>query len=77
MPLSSREPLHVDVELDCRIDHAKSPNRVSFSFYGNDECDETHGHEWAEITEKTLVGHIVFHQGDESRFKAKKSGTAK
>ncbi len=64
--------LYVDVELDYRIDKKKSPNRADFSFYGSDECDEAHGRGWAEVDGKNLAGEIVFHQGDESGFKAKK-----
>lgn len=68
--------LYVDVDLNCGIDDKKSPNRVNFSFYGNDECDETHGRGWAKITGKTMTGRIFFHQGEESGFKAERgSGT--
>lgn len=68
--------LYVDVELDCRIDDTRSPNRVDFSFHGSDECDETYGRGWAEINGKNLVGHVVFHKGDESGFKAKRKSGA-
>lgn len=62
----------VDAVLDWRYDD--SLDRVDFTFEGVDEGTEVTGRGWAKIEGKgkQMVGQIVFHQGDESGFKAKK-----
>jgi hypothetical protein len=37
------------------------------------EGDEMNGRGWAQIDAKQMIGHIAFHLGDESKFKAKKT----
>jgi len=61
----------VDASLDWRYD--ESINRVDFTFEGSDEGDQVSGRGWAKIDGKQMVGQIVFHLGDESGFKAKKT----
>ena len=63
---------YVHAQLDWRYDPAI--DRVDFSFEGSCEGDEMNGRGWAKIEEKPkqMSGKIVFHQGDESGFKAKK-----
>jgi len=63
----------VDASLDWRYDD--SLDRVDFSFEGFDEGTEVNGRGWAKIegNGKQLVGQIVFHEGDESGFKARKA----
>jgi len=58
----------VDLELDWRQD--PDAERVDFSFVGRDEEDEVTGRGWAKMEGKKLIGWIVFHQGEESGFKA-------
>lgn len=43
---------------------------IEFSFEGNDEGDRTSGRGWAELTSDTLRGHVYFHDGDDSSFRA-------
>jgi hypothetical protein len=61
---------YVQAQLDWRYDAAI--DRVDFSFEGSCEGDEMNGRGWAKIEGKQMSGKIVFHQGDESGFKAKK-----
>jgi hypothetical protein len=61
----------VDASLDWRYD--ESLDRVDFTFEGFDEGTEVSGRGWAKVEGKQIMGQIVFHQGDESGFKAKKS----
>ena len=60
----------VDAALDWRYDD--SIDRVNFTFDGSDEGTEVSGRGWAKVEGKQMVGQIVFHQGDQSEFKAKK-----
>ena len=62
----------VHASLDWRYND--SLDRVDFTFEGFDEGDQVSGRGWAKIEGKgkELVGQIVFHQGDESGFKARK-----
>ena len=43
---------------------------VKFSWEGNDEMDEAWGNGDAVIENKMLLGNLIFHNGDESWFKA-------
>jgi hypothetical protein len=62
----------VDASLDWRYDDFL--DRIDLTFEGFDEGTEVSGRGWARIEgkPKQMVGQIVFHQGDESGFKAKK-----
>jgi hypothetical protein len=58
----------VTAGLDC--DHA--PDSVDFTWSGHDEMDEASGDGWAELqADRSLIGEICFHNGDESTFKAR------
>lgn len=63
----------VEAHRDCRYDD--SLDRVDFTFEGFDEGTEVTGRGWAKIEGKgkQMVGQIVFHQSDESGFKARKA----
>ena len=61
----------VNANLDWR--HDPEAERVDFTFDGFDEGDEVSGRGWAKAEGKQMVGQIVFHLGEESGFKAKKS----
>jgi hypothetical protein len=58
----------VQGQMDCRIDG----DRVDFTWDGCDECDDTSGRGCAEIVRNELHGHIYFHLGDDSAFRAVK-----
>lgn len=46
---------------------------VSFTWVGSDEMDEVSGDGSADLTDDgTLDGEIVFHNGDETQFKARR-----
>ena len=62
----------VDASLDWRYDD--SLDRVDFTFVGSDEGTEVSGRGWAKMEGKgkQMIGQALFHQGEESGFKAKK-----
>ena len=45
---------------------------VDFTWEGNDEMDSAMGRGWAVIDGDEIEGMLLFHQGDESGFKAKR-----
>ena len=48
--------------------------RFEFTFEGYDENDPVHGFGWIrKINEDTIEGEIVFHDGDRSKFRAKRA----
>ena len=52
---------------------ASTSDAVAFDWEGADEMDEAHGDGWAELQEDgSLAGEIRFHNGDESRFVARR-----
>lgn len=65
----------VNLTLDWRLNARES--RVDFTFEGFDEGDEVTGRGWAELAGRNLKGRIVFHLGDESGFRAQKTGKSK
>jgi hypothetical protein len=62
----------VDVEIDCRLESHGGGARLGFSFEGNDEGDPVNGRGWALVDGEEMTGHIFFHLGDDSEFKAKR-----
>ena len=61
----------VDGNLDCRHGERSGRPYVEFTWDGSDECDSAHGRGWAELwRDGSLRGHIYFHDGDDSGFKA-------
>ncbi len=60
-----------DAQLDWRYD--SGIDRADFTFEGYDEGDPVNGRGWAKVDGKQMTGQIVFHLGDESGFKAKKT----
>jgi hypothetical protein len=47
-------------------------NKVMFSFQGDEEGNTISGRGWAKITNGDLHGRIFIHNGDDSKFSAKK-----
>lgn len=68
----------VDGYLDCRNAERADPPRVDFTWEGNDDGDHASRRGWAEReTEGSLRGHIFFHAGDDSGFRAiREAGSA-
>src|SRR5438128_1294874 len=60
----------VECQLDCRLEASPDGERVHFSFMGHDEMDPTCGRGWAVLKNGELHGHLYFHLGDDSSFKA-------
>ncbi len=61
----------VDGWMDCRHSTKNGRPYVEFSWDGNDERDPASGRGWAKLEKDgSLTGHIYFHQGDDSAFKA-------
>ena len=56
--------------IDYRPSKLKKDDTIEFSWEGNDEMDPAFGRGSATIQKDDLVGHIYFHQGEESGFKA-------
>ena len=60
-------------ELDWRDAERDEGSRVEFSWQGSDEGDEVSGRGWAALNpDGTLEGHIYFHLGDDSAFRAER-----
>jgi hypothetical protein len=58
-------------ELDCRDADRDGRPGVEFSWQGSDEGDDVSGRGWAALNpDGTIEGHIYFHHGDDSAFRA-------
>ena len=61
----------VQGQLDWKPDSGSPSQRIAFSWEGNDECDRVSGRGWASVDDTDhLLGHIYFHLGDDSGFRA-------
>lgn len=57
--------------LDCRPAERNGQPGVEFSWEGDDEGDQVSGRGWAVLADaKTIEGHLFFHLGDDSSFRA-------
>jgi len=57
--------------MDCRWGERDGHPFVEFSWDGDDEGDQVSGRGWAALApDGTLSGHLFFHMGDESSFRA-------
>lgn len=56
--------------MDCHYTKRDGNEAVEFSWEGNDEMDPASGRGFATIKDGNLVGHLFFHEGDNSEFKA-------
>lgn len=61
--------LCIDVEINYKVSN-KNDRKIEFTFYGDDEGEETCGRGWAEINGTKLQGYLCFHNGDDSGFQA-------
>lgn len=60
-------------ELDYRNADRDGRPGVEFSWQGSDEGDDVSGRGWAALNPNgTLAGHIYFHLGDDSAFRAER-----
>ena len=61
----------VEGYLDCRYAERGDLPKVEFTWEGHDEGDHASGRGWAQLqTDGSLRGHIFFHAGDDSSFRA-------
>ena len=61
----------VEGYLDCRYAERGDLPKVEFTWEGHDEGDHASGRGWAQLeTDGSLRGHIFFHAGDDSGFRA-------
>jgi hypothetical protein len=63
---------YVQGQIDYRPSTREGKPCVEFTWDGNDETDAAMGRGWVVIDGDEMKGMIVFHQGDESDFKAKR-----
>lgn len=59
-------------EMDFRVERVGDQTMLGFSWDGSDECDPASGRGWIQVNQKEMIGHISFHLGDDSGFKATK-----
>lgn len=58
--------------LDCRPVERDGRPGVEFSWEGSDEGDQVSGRGWARLIDDQMIeGHLFFHRGDDSTFRAK------
>lgn len=58
--------------LDCRTAERDGRTGVEFTWDGADEGQEVSGRGWAVLVDnETIEGHLFFHMGDDSTFRAK------
>ena len=59
--------------MDCREATIHDRPGLEFSWEGNDECDQASGRGWAALqADGSLDGHIYFHLGEDSAFRAER-----
>jgi hypothetical protein len=57
--------------LDCRPAERDGQSGVEFTWEGVDEGDQVSGRGWASLVDDAIVeGHLFFHMGDDSSFRA-------
>ena len=59
---------------DCRLTTRDGQPCVEWTWDGNDEMDPAQGRGWAVLKGDELNGLLVFHQGDDSGFVARRAG---
>ena len=62
----------IGASIDYRVNQTGSSPVVEFSWMGFDDMEPTSGRAWAEVKGDTMRGKLFIHQGDESRFVAKR-----
>jgi hypothetical protein len=62
---------YVKGDIDYRPGTQDGKPSVDFSWDGHDEMDPAQGRGWAVLDGEEIDGMILFHRGDESKFRAK------
>jgi hypothetical protein len=60
----------VEADLDSRVSPSADGLRLDFSWAGSDEMDPVFGRGWAILKGDELHGHLFFHRGDDTSFRA-------
>ena len=60
-------------DMHCIIGQRDGGPVVEWTWVGHDEGDEASGRGWARVDGKKLIGHLFFHDGDDSAFEATRS----
>ena len=60
----------VDVDIDCKTERIGEQEIMAFTFEGMDEDNPCCGRGWATVTGSEMNGHLFFHLGDDSSFRA-------
>jgi hypothetical protein len=61
----------VQGQLDWKPDPGSTSERIAFTWEGDDEGERVSGRGWASVDDADhLIGHIYFHLGDDSGFRA-------
>lgn len=64
--------------MDCRWSERDGRPFVEFSWEGHDEGDQVSGRGWAALADDgSLAGHLFFHLGDDSGFRAEPYGSVR
>ena len=64
---------YVHGHMDCLLTTREGVPAVEWTWDGNDEMDPAQGRGWAVLDGQEINGMILFHRGDESRFKARRA----
>jgi len=62
----------VQGEMDCRLEDVGGSPVLGFTWDGSDENDPASGRGWVKVDGKRMEGHLYFHLGDDSAFKARR-----
>jgi len=65
----------MQAQMDCRAG-PQTTQRIEFTWHGFDEGDEISGRGHADIVNDELRGHLYFHLGDDSAFRATRIAAA-
>ncbi len=64
----------VQGEIDGRIEDMGAGTVLGFAWEGSDELDPVCGRGWVRVDGGEMEGHLCFHRGMDSAFKARKVG---
>ncbi len=64
----------VEGEMDCHVQRTDAHEQIEFTWDGFDEGDEVSGRGWVRVDGEDMTGHLFFDAGDDSGFRAKKTG---
>ena len=66
----------ISADVDYRVGTRNGADSVEFTWRGHEEGDDIAGRGWAILEDDRLRGHLFIHHGDESSFRAVRSGVS-